>query len=195
MNTPINRASSEEINRLLFKKNRSTATPLNLVAETRFIGTKDVGQGMPFGTAVGADGQPRLEKIALMRIQPDEHIAEAHRIVKVHNIKKLLLGSLLGIAFGLLSVFVLHNIQSRHSLPEYVAAPCVVIGLSQTDVVCASERGNVVVGVKQAFPGNLYTLESVYPNQRMFVVSSNGKNQTIQFQVAPQPHFNQGEAP
>lgn len=179
----IDEASDAEIARRMIKLMAPTNISVDLCVEHRYIGSKRVGRGLPFGLGVNDEGRPILEKLAIVRVQPNEHMAVAKKLLYKKFYKTMAFGVVSGIIVAAaLSLVFQRFFQTTPPLPLHVSSPCKIQEISTKGISCAIGSQKVNVMVNNFFPGTSLKLTEVLKDKSGFAVTTK-ERQTIFFVV------------
>lgn len=179
----IDEATDAEIARRMISLMTPTNTPVDLCVERRFVGSKRIGRGLPFGLGVSDKGEPILEKLALIRVQPNEHIEIAKKILLKKFYKTIAIGVIASIVVGTISSIIFQRFYHvRTSLPLQVSVPCKIHEISTKGIACSIGNQKINVMVNDFFPGTSLKLSEVFRDKSGFAVTTK-EQQTIFFVV------------
>lgn len=183
MSMTIDEATDAEIARRMISLMTPTNTSVDLCVERRFVGSKRIGRGLPFGIGVNDRGEPILEKLALIRVQPNEHIAIAKRILQKKFYMTMAIGVIAAILIGAISSFIFQRLFHLHNpLPLQVSVPCKIHEISTKGIACSLGNQRINVMVNDFFPGTSLKLSEVFRDKSGFAVTTK-EQQTIIFVV------------
>lgn len=156
------------------------------VVHTRYTGSQKLPPGPPNGIHQREDGRLSLTKVAIVRVQPDTHIALARQLFKKGTIRIIAFGAFCGLLMPPIALTGWMWWQHRSSQAVHlVSPPCHVSQISSHGVSCRVGIQDVEISVGKPFPDGRYQLNGVDLGQYGFNATRTEDHQAFLFLVEP----------
>jgi len=158
---------------------------VRLSTETvRYVGSRKLPPGPPFSLTKENDGTYNLDRVAIVRVHPEDHIHKAKKMIRHAVLKSLLIGLLCGgVAAGGAVWYVIHQERARAESSVPVTPPCLVNSISGKSVGCQIGPQSTQVAVGQFFPDGRYQLQAVSDSRRSFTARRITDSRLVVFQL------------
>lgn len=155
------------------------------VVSTRYAGRQRLPPGPPLGLTRNANNDLVMEHVAIVRVQPKEHIREARRLIRRSTTRGVIIGVTASAFTAAVTAILWAWIHMPRDQGEPITPPCLVSRISASAVFCRLGPQDVAVPVQQFFPDGRYRLTAIVSDQNGFSATRITDRRVFVFQTDP----------